>query len=185
MKLMQIEADQKAFLDLIDEAGGEITPENEAAIDAMIDELKTNVAEKADSLCNFIAHLESREAMFKERKEIFAKSAKAAANAADRVRDRFKDVALANGWISLSTPIPGQKKKKPGAKIETTGGWVVSAQYAGKSKLLIDETMEIPEKYLIYEEPKINTKKIDEDLASGVVLPFAKYDDRTIALMIK
>ncbi len=187
MKLLEIQADQQAFLDLIDEAGGEITPENEVAINAMIEEIKANVAEKADSLCNFLAHLDAREAMYKERKEIFAKSEQTAKNTSKRVRDRFKEVGIANGWLSCSEPIPGQKKKKPGAKIETTSGWVVSVQNSGGVRALtIDESYkDIPEEYLIWEEPKIDKAKVRAALEAGQELPFAKLEPQGVTLIIK
>lgn len=187
MKLMQIEADHQAFMDLIEQAGGEITPENEALIDAMFEEIKTNVAVKTDGYCNMIAHLKTRSALFKEREEIFAKTRKAIDNAEDRLRERLKEFGLENKYLSCSEEVPGQKKKKPGAKIETPGGWVVSVQNAGgKRAMTLDEKYkDVPDEFLIYEEPKIDKAKVREALEAGRELPFATLEPQGITLIIK
>lgn len=187
MKLLQLEADHRALMDLLEDTGGELTPENEAAIDAMIEEIKQNAAEKAEGICNFIAHLKAKAAMFKEREEIFEKSRHALENAEKRIRTRLKETGMTLGLLTCSEPIPGSKKKKPGAKIETPGGWIVSVQNAGGVRALTvdEEYPDVPDEYLEYKPPTIDKAKVRAALEAGKTLPFAKLEPQGVNLIIK
>lgn len=187
MTLLAIQADHAALLELLEETAGEITPENEAAIDTMIEELKSNIAEKADGYCNLLAHMKARAAMYQERKEVFQKSQKAMENSHDRLREKLKAFGITTGLLTCSEEIPGSKKKKPGNKIETTSGWVVSVQPAGgKRALIVDETFpDVPEEFLVYEAPKIDKDKVRKALEAGQTLPFAHLEPQGINLIIK
>lgn len=187
MKLLEIEKDYAALLALLEETGGEITPENETALDELFVEMQKNVTEKADGYCVLIKALETRSAALKEREEIFATDRRVTDRRVDWLRDRLKEFGINSGLLTCSEEIEGSKKKKPGQKIETVPhGFKVGIQFAGKRRIEVDEdNPNIPDEYLIYEMPKIDKKKIEAALASGVELPFARYADRTISLTIK
>lgn len=186
VKLLEIQGEYAALLELLEQSGGEISPENEATIDAFINEIKSNVAEKTDAYCNLIAHMKARAAMMKERKEIFAKSEKSLTNGVDRLRERLKIFGMETKLLTCSEDVPGSRKKKPGNKIETSGGWVVSVQKAGgKRALTIDENADIPDEYLIYLPPVVNEQAVRAALEEGKSLPFAKLEEQGVTLIIK
>ncbi len=173
-------------MDLLEQCGGELTPENEQAIDAMILEIKENAVEKTQNICNMLAHMKARAAMFKEREEIFNKSRKSVENAAERIRERLKEFGIETGLLTCSEDVPGSKKKKPGNKIETKD-WTVSVQNAGgKQALTLDEAYpDIPEEYLTYLPPVINKEAVRAAMEEGKTLPFAKLEPKGVNLVIR
>lgn len=187
MTLQQLAGEFEALDALLDESGGEITEANEAAIDAFLKEMEANVAEKADSYCEYLAWLKARVAVLKEREENIKKDRNANENKMERLRERLKEFGVSNGLLTCSTEIEGTKKKEPGKKIETKSGWVISVQKSGgKRALTVDETFpDVPEEYLIYKAPEIDREKVRAALVAGVVLPFAKLEEQGTTLVIK
>lgn len=185
--LLDVAAEFEALSALLDESGGEITSENEAFFDELFKEFAGNEAVKVDGYCNLIQRLESEGVVAKARKENFAKLQKTRENAVENLRDRLKQYGLTTERLTCSVEVEGSKKKAPGRKIETTGGWVVSVQPAGGTQaIIIDETYpEVEEEFLIYAPPTIDKKKVREALDAGRKLPFASLAERGINLIIK
>ena len=86
--LLEIGSDLTALMDLLDESGGEVTPENEAAIEAWFAEIGLNEGEKLDNYCALIRHWELRAACHQEEAERHEKHALTNANNAKRLKDR-------------------------------------------------------------------------------------------------
>lgn len=186
MKLLDVQADYLALDELLDQTGGEITEENEAAFEALFKEIVGNAAEKLDGYCNLIASLERRSAALKEREEIFSMDRKVTDRKADSLRERMKIFGITTGLLTLSQKVEGKKTPVPGRKIETLpSGYKIGIQTAGKAALYVDETMDIPDEYLTYLPPVVNKEAIRAALDAGQTLPFAAYKEKSISLTIK
>lgn len=88
--LLRISDDLLAFLDLVDEAGGELTKEADSVLAAWFGEINQNLHDKVDNYAALIRSVELRAAVRKEEMERLAKHVKADEALADRLRSRLK-----------------------------------------------------------------------------------------------
>lgn len=191
--LYQITDDVLALDRLLDEAGGELTPETEAAIDAFFAEAQENVEEKLDAYCQLITRLESEAAVARSRKENFAKIQQVRENAAEHLRGQIKAFGIKTGLLTTSTTTTnekGKEKKIPGKKITTSSGYEIGIQYSGPTfgKLELIPGQEIDEEFKMQPPPPPpvpDKEAITEYLVAGGSLPFAKLLPRTITIKIK
>lgn len=188
MTLLEIESDYRALGELLESSGGELLPEHEEIVDALFKEIEQNEAEKVDGYCEFLNRLASELAVAKAREEQFAMARRSRARAIENLKERLKEYGLRTQKLTCSEdiPSPARKKKKPGNKIETKSGWVVSVQNAGGLQTLtVDESADIPDAFLTYLPPVVNNAAIRKALDEGEVLYFAKLEERGINLIIK
>ncbi len=187
MKLLDVIDRFKEIDSRLESSAGEVTPEIEAIQSEVIKWMEENEEEACDGVCCLIKHLETRVAGLKEREEIFRADRKATEGRSEFWRNVIKEYGLRSGQLTCSEEVEGQKKKKPGNKIETAPhGFKISVQYAGKAKLVIDEDFpDVPEEFLTYLPPIINKEAVVKALDEGQDLPFAHYEERTKSLVIK
>lgn len=183
--LFKLTGDQQAFLELWEEVGDELTPEQEAAFDALFTGLTDDVAGCYERQCNLRAFLKARASVSQSREEAFAKARKADENAVKRIEATLFKLGLDNKWL---TPTEGKGKEAiAGKKIECPS-WTVSVQRNGGVK-----PMEVDTGYPIEQVPEqftarvIDKEKVREylELDTDASLPFAKLLERGLSLRIK
>jgi hypothetical protein len=103
MTLFQLTPEWIALSDLIDETGGELTPEVEAAYTAMAADLQTDTAAKLESCLHFIRRKETDAAAAKAEAEQYLMMSRVAENAAKRTKDMVKIFMDATGQKSCKT----------------------------------------------------------------------------------
>ena len=130
------------------------TLDDEALADAF-DVAVGDLSAKLEGYCKFIKNLESDIAGLKEEEKRLATRRKTMENTIERAK-----AAMQNAMH-----IAGEKKMPAGT-------FTVSLQQ-NPPKVILDEPYieNIPEKYLIPQEPTINKKLILEDLKEGFVIP--------------
>lgn len=157
--IFAIGQDLLALDELLTEAGGEVTPETEAAIDGWFAELMADQAKKLDGCVWYLKQLESNEAAAKAVVDQFQMHARVEANKRSRLRDRVRDFLIATNQL----------------KAETTSGFKLAVQKnGGKTPMEIDPDATIPAEYLVQPPPHPDMDKIYAALKDGQELPFAK-----------
>lgn len=150
--LFEISNDIHALADLLEETGGEVTPETEAAIDQWFAEVETDRDAKIDNYCALIKHLEATAKARQEESKRLQSLAKTDENSADRLKRRLHMFFQIHG-------IP---------KVETLRFKVRRQANGGKHPVILDEHFqrhpeELPEKYRrVIFEPNLDV--IREDL---------------------
>lgn len=89
--LIQVSADLQAFLDLLDETGGEMTKESNQILEAWFAEVNDAFAAKADGYCGVIRELELRIAARREEAERLTKRVKTDENTVRHLKSRLKE----------------------------------------------------------------------------------------------
>lgn len=115
---------------------------------------KEELALKLEGYCKFIKNLKSDAAGLKAEEERLASRRKTLENTEKRMKEAMRAALIAAG-----------EKKIP------TGTFVVGLQANSQPSVIIDEQYieNIPERYLIPQEPKIDTAQIRKDLQAGEV----------------
>jgi chromosome segregation ATPase len=130
---------------------------------------KEDLADKLEGYCKFIKNLESDIAGLKAEEERLNARRKAMENTITRCKDAMK--------FALNT---AGEKKIP------CGSFVVSVQNSTPSVVLDEQYIEnIPEKYLIPQEPKIDKKRIKADIDAGKNLDGIAHLETTTSLRIR
>ena len=125
------------------------------ALEGAFDVAKEDLALKLEGYCKFIKNLESDIAGLKEEEKRLATRRKTMENTIERAK-----AAMQNAMR-----IAGEKKMPAGT-------FTVSLQQNPPRVVLDEQYIEnIPEKYLIPQEPTINKKLILEDLKEGFAIP--------------
>lgn len=171
-KLFDIGEDLMALSDLLDESGGEITPENEPIFDAFFAELQNDQALKLDGYVGLIKTIEGEAAVAKATAEQFQMKARTRENSVKRLKDRIK-LFMENT----------RQQKATSAK-----GFVLAIQNnGGKTPLDIDESTRpesVPEKFQRV-TVTIDADKVREALEAGEELSFARLQPRGSHLRIR
>jgi hypothetical protein len=125
------------------------------ALEGAFDVAKEDLADKLEGYCKFIKNLEATIAGLKAEEKRLADRRKAMENTVERSK-----LAMANAMR-----IAGEKKIP-------AGSFTCSLQQ-NPPKVVLDEPYieNIPEKYLVPQEPTINKKLILEDLKEGFAIP--------------
>ena len=130
---------------------------------------KEDLAEKLEGYCKFIKNLESDIAGLKAEEERLYKRRKTMENTIDRCKEAMK--------YALNTV--GEKKIP-------CGTFTVSVQNSTPSVVLDEQYIEnVPEKYLIQQEPKIDKKLIKADIEQGVDLEGIAHLETNTSLRIR
>ena len=169
--LLDITADMESLDALLAEAGGEITPDTEAAIEAWFSEIETNLADKVDGYCRLISEIEARAEVRKAEAKRLAERAKVDENAAAALRERLR-------WTWEAKNLP---------KIQTPRYTVSLAKVGGKAKIDLRVGVEDLPSWAITTETivKANTDAIRERLEAGETLDFASLMERGTRISIK
>lgn len=89
--LIAISDDLQAFLDLLDETGGELTKESNQVLEAWFAEVNDAFADKADGYCGVIRELELRIAARREEAERLTRRYRTDENTVRHLKSRLRD----------------------------------------------------------------------------------------------
>ena len=144
------------------------TLEDEMLLDAFKNQ-EEEISIKIEGYCKFIKNLESDIAGLKAEEERLKDKRKTMENTIDRAKKAMK----------AAMEVTGEKKIK--------GDLFTVAIQANPSAVVMDEQYleNIPEKYLIPQEPKLDRKKIAEDIKAGEDLNGIAHLEQTESLRIK
>jgi hypothetical protein len=101
--LLEISGDLLALSDLLEESGGEVTPETEAAIDAWFADLGEQRDAKIDNYAALVRELTLRAAARKEEQERLALCVRVDENTVKRLKERLKLFMELQGLRKLET----------------------------------------------------------------------------------
>ena len=142
--------------------------EDEILIGAF-DVAKEDLADKLEGYCKFIKNLESDIQGLKAEEERLSARRKTMENTVTRCKEAMK--------FALNTA--GEKKI-------TCGTFTVSVQNNAPSVVLDEQYLEnIPEEYLVPQEPKIDKKKIKADIDAGKDLDGIAHLETGVSLRIR
>jgi len=169
--LLDITKDMESLDALLAEAGGEITPDTEASINAWFDEIETNLADKVDGYCRLISEIEARAEVRKAEGKRLAERAKVDENAAAALRERLRHT-----WEAKALP-----------KVQTTRYTVSLAKVGGKAPLDIRCGVEDLPGWAVRIETTASADKdaIRARLDAGEVLEFASLMERGTRISIR
>lgn len=137
------------------EMAGEVDPE---VIDNTLESIEGEIEDKAEGYGKIITQLtHDADALADEIKRLQAKK-KAAENAVDRMKRRLQESMDAIGTKTIQTRLFKFRIQK------------------NPPKVVIDHPENIPAKYLIPQEPKVDTKAIATDLKGGELYAWAHLE---------
>jgi uncharacterized protein (UPF0335 family) len=158
--LFEIGVELVALMDLLDETGGEITPNSQDALDEFFTEVGDQQKDKLQAYASLIRRLETEAATATAEAEQWQKKAQARTNSVKSLKDRLK----------LYLEMTGQKK------VQTSKGYTIAIQAnGGKVPLVIAEGTDpasLPDEFK-RQRWEILTEAVREALESGQKLPFA------------
>lgn len=170
MTLFEIGEELRALDALLDETGGELTPETESVVEEFFRELQSDQANKLNGYCHYLKKLESEAAVARATADQFRQKVAVRENAALRLKDRLKEFMIATG----------QKKAV------TTEGWEIAVvNNGGKQPMDLDATAPIPKEFMVQPPPVADKDLIRAALEGGAKLPFARLKERGQQLRIK
>lgn len=153
--LYQIVAQAQYIEQKIAEAGGELTPELEAALS----NVDLSLAEKVEGYAHVIDRLESVSKYWNDKAEELYNVASGCANAAKRIKERLKQ-----GMVEMS-------------KEEVFGESIRYKLTPTKGSLVISDASKIPDEFLMVETKKVPDKeKIRTALESFASVPGASLE---------
>jgi hypothetical protein len=169
--LLDITADMESLDALLAAAGGEITPDTEATIDAWFAENEANLADKVDAYCRLISEMEARAEVRKAEAKRLAERARVDENAAAALRERLR-------W---------HWEAKNLGKVQTTRYTVSLAKVGGAQKLDLRAGVEDLPAWAVVTEvvAKANTDAIRKRLEAGETLDFASLMERGTRISIR
>lgn len=170
--LYDISSDLMALRELLDESGGELTPETEPIFDQFFAELTAAQGEKLDGYIGLIRQFEMESATAKAESEQWGKKAQAKWQAVARLKDRLK----------MFLELTGQQK------VQTERGRTVAIQANGgnvpvRLAFVIDLDT-VPDRFKKV-KVEIDTDAVREALQAGEVLDFASLGERGTHLRIR
>ena len=162
--LYELTAGLQSLWDLMEEG----TLEEEMLLDAFKNQ-EEEISIKIEGYCKFIKNLESDIAGLKAEEERLKDKRKTMENTIDRAKKAMK----------AAMEVTGEKKIK--------GDLFTVAIQANPPSVVLDEQCleNIPEQYLIPQEPKLDRKKIAEDIKAGEDLNGIAHLEQTESLRIK
>ena len=162
--LYELTAGLQTLWDLMEEG----TLEEEMLLDAFKNQ-EEEISIKIEGYCKFIKNLESDIAGLKAEEERLRDKRKTMENTIDRAKKAMK----------AAMEVSGEKKIKGDL-------FTVAIQNNPPSVVLDEQCLEnIPERYLIPQEPKLDRKKIAEDIKAGEDLNGIAHLEQTESLRIK
>jgi hypothetical protein len=176
--LLDITRDLEALDDLVAEVdqslaetGGEVTPEVQAALDAVdawMAELDTDLKGKVDNYAAFIVTLDKRAEVRKAEADRLARRARIDATNAQFLKERLR----------------GELERRGIRKVETDRYRVSVAANGGKLPLLIQDELAVPERFWISVK-RVSNDLVREALERGEAVAGARLGERGRRLSIR
>lgn len=172
--LYELATDEAALWAALDDAGGEITPEAEPAVDEWFKQLREQQAVKLDGYCSLIHRLESEAAAATAEADRYKKAATVRKNAVANLKSRMVEFFQLTGQSKVVTP---------------TGRTVAVQANGGQTPVEMDATYnqdEISDEFARTEIVRhIDKNAIRVALENGRELPFARLGERGHQLRIR
>lgn len=147
----------------------ELEPEMQEALEDALNNLGEDIEIKLENYAKIIKNFESDIAGLKAEEERLAKKRKAMENSIKNMKQRMTEAMIRTGKVDIK----GELFK---FKVQANPPAVV---------MDVNYIEDVPEKYLIAQDPKIDKKKLAEDLKAGVELDGVAHLEASASVRIR
>ena len=165
--LYELTGDYARFSELMEME--ELEPEMQEALEEALDNLGEDIEIKLENYAKIIKNFESDIEGLKTEEARLASKRKAKENAIKNMKERMTLAMQQTGKLDIKTPLFSFKVQKNPASVV----------------LDVHSVQDVPEKYRIPQEPKIDKKKLAEDLKAGVELEGVAHLHQEMSLRIR
>ena len=165
--LYDLTGDYAKFAEYMEQV--ELEPEMQEALEDALNNLGEDIEIKLENYAKIIKNFESDIAGLKAEEERLAKKRKAMENSIKNMKQRMTEAMIRTGKVDIK----GELFK---FKVQANPPAVV---------MDVNYIEDVPEKYLIAQDPKIDKKKLAEDLKAGVDLEGICHLEQTSSIRIK
>lgn len=147
----------------------ELEPEMQEALEEALDNLGEDIEIKLENYAKIIKNFESDIAGLKAEEERLAKKRKTLENSIKNMKQRMTEAMIQTG------------------KVDIKGDLFKFKVQANPPSVIVDVNRieDVPEKYLIAQDPKIDKKKLAEDLKAGVELEGVAHLEASTSVRIR
>ena len=165
--LYDLTGDYAKFAEYMEQV--ELEPEMQEALEDALNNLGEDIEIKLENYAKIIKNFESDIAGLKAEEERLAKKRKAMENSIKNMKQRMTEAMIRTGKVDIK----GELFK---FKVQANPPAVV---------MDVNYIEDVPEKYLIAQDPKIDKKKLAEDLKAGVELDGVAHLHQEMSLRIR
>jgi chromosome segregation ATPase len=165
--LYDLTGDYAKFAEYMEQV--ELEPEMQEALEDALNNLGEDIEIKLENYAKIIKNFESDIAGLKAEEERLAKKRKAMENSIKHMKERMTEAMIRTGKVDIK----GELFK---FKVQANPPAVV---------MDVNYIEDVPEKYLIAQDPKIDKKKLAEDLKAGVELEGVAHLECTQGVRIR
>ena len=165
--LYDLTGDYAKFAEYMEQV--ELEPEMQEALEDALNNLGEDIEIKLENYAKIIKNFESDIAGLKAEEERLAKKRKAMENSIKNMKQRMTEAMIRTGKVDIK----GELFK---FKVQANPPAVV---------MDVNYIEDVPEKYLIAQDPKIDKKKLAEDLKAGVDLDGVAHLEASASVRIR
>ena len=165
--LYDLTGDYAKFAEYMEQV--ELEPEMQEALEDALNNLGEDIEIKLENYAKIIKNFESDIAGLKAEEERLAKKRKAMENSIKNMKQRITEAMIRTGKVDIK----GELFK---FKVQANPPAVV---------MDVNYIEDVPEKYLIAQDPKIDKKKLAEDLKAGVELEGVAHLEASASVRIR
>ena len=165
--LYDLTGDYAKFAEYMEQV--ELEPEIQEALEDALNNLGEDIEIKLENYAKIIKNFESDIAGLKAEEERLAKKRKAMENSIKNMKQRMTEAMIQTGKVDIK----GELFK---FKVQANPPAVV---------MDVNYIEDVPEKYLIAQDPKIDKKKLAEDLKAGVELEGVAHLEASASVRIR
>lgn len=165
--LYDLTGDYAKFAEYMEQV--ELEPEMQEALEDALNNLGEDIEIKLENYAKIIKNFESDIAGLKAEEERLAKKRKAMENSIKNMKQRMTEAMIRTGKVDIK----GELFK---FKVQANPPSVV---------MDVNYIEDVPEKYLIAQDPKIDKKKLAEDLKAGVELDGVAHLEASASVRIR
>ena len=165
--LYELSGDYAKFAEYMEQV--ELEPEMQEALEDALNNLGEDIEIKLENYAKIIKNFESDIAGLKAEEERLAKKRKTMENSIKNMKQRMTEAMIQTGKIDIK----GELFK---FKVQANPPAVV---------MDVNYIEDVPEKYLIAQDPKIDKKKLAEDLKAGVELEGVAHLEASASVRIR
>lgn len=165
--LYDLTGDYAKFAEYMEQV--ELEPEMQEALEDALNNLGEDIEIKLENYAKIIKNFESDIAGLKAEEERLAKKRKAMENSIKNMKQRMTEAMIQTGKVDIK----GELFK---FKVQANPPAVV---------MDVNYIEDVPEKYLIAQDPKIDRKKLAEDLKAGVELEGVAHLEASASVRIR
>ena len=165
--LYELSGDYAKFAEYMEQV--ELEPEMQEALEDALNNLGEDIEIKLENYAKIIKNFESDIAGLKAEEERLARKRKAMENSIKNMKQRMTEAMIRTGKVDIK----GELFK---FKVQANPPAVV---------MDVNYIEDVPEKYLIAQDPKIDKKKLAEDLKAGVELEGVAHLEASASVRIR